>query len=111
MRSSGSISPAHEVKQRARLHGVVSQEPEMSNGRPNLLFFGLIAASLCAAAVLIGLLVTDDVAGSKVAMNHSPPHSKSVAVDDLRAAFTDAKKARDEPGPFASSYFCCWLFE
>ena len=48
----------------------------MSNGRPNLLFFGLIAASLCAAAVLIGLLVTDDVAGSRVAMNHSPLHSQ-----------------------------------
>ncbi len=59
-----------------RLHGVVDQEPEVSNGRPNLLFFGLIAASLCAAAVLIGLLVAGDVAGPRVAMNHSPSHSQ-----------------------------------
>ena len=65
----GPISPA--VRQRARLRGVVSQEPKMSNGRPNLLFFGLIAASLCAAAVLIGLLVADEVADPRVAMNHS----------------------------------------
>jgi hypothetical protein len=57
------------------LHGVVDQEPEMSNDRPNLLFFGLIAASLCAAVVLIGLLVAGDVAGPRVAMNTSPPHS------------------------------------
>jgi hypothetical protein len=49
----------------------------MSNGRPNLLFFGLIAASLCAAAVLIGLLAADDVAGPRVAMNPSPPHSRT----------------------------------
>jgi hypothetical protein len=49
----------------------------MSNGRPNLLFFGLIAASLCSAAVLVGLLVADDVAGPRVAMNHSPPHSQA----------------------------------
>ncbi len=48
----------------------------MSNGRPNLLFFGLIAASLCAAAVLIGLLAAGDFAGPRVAMNHSPPHSQ-----------------------------------
>jgi len=46
----------------------------MSNDRPNLLFFGLIAASLCAAVVLIGLLVAGDVAGPSVAMNISPPH-------------------------------------
>ena len=39
-------------------------------------FFGLIAASLRAAAVLIGLLVAGDVAGPRVAMNHSPSHSQ-----------------------------------
>jgi hypothetical protein len=48
----------------------------MSNDRPNLLFFGLIAASLCTAAVLIGLLAVGDVAGPSVAMKHSPPHSQ-----------------------------------
>jgi len=71
----GSIFPA--VEQRKRLHGVVSQESEMSNGRRNLLFFGLIAASLCAAAVLTALLAADDIAGPRVAMNHSPPHSEA----------------------------------
>ena len=49
----------------------------MSNDRPNLLFFGLIAASLSAAVVLIGLLVVGDVAGPRVAMNISPPHSQA----------------------------------
>jgi hypothetical protein len=49
----------------------------MSNGRRNLLFFGLIAASLCAAAVLTALLAADDIAGPRVAMNHSPPHSQA----------------------------------
>jgi len=63
--------------QRSRLRGVVGQEPEMSNDRPNLLFFGLIAASLSAAVVLIGLLVVGDVAGPRVAMNISPPHSQA----------------------------------
>jgi hypothetical protein len=47
----------------------------MPNDRPNLLFFGLIAASLCAAVVLIGLLVVGDIAGPRVAMNVSPLHS------------------------------------
>jgi len=49
----------------------------MLNDRPNLLFFGLIAASLCAAVVLIGLLVAGDVAGPRVAMNISPSHSQA----------------------------------
>jgi len=49
----------------------------MSNRRSNFLFFGLIAASLCAAVVLIGLLVAGDVAGPRMAMNHSPPHSQA----------------------------------
>src|SRR5690348_1257643 len=61
-------SPA--VRRRARLRGVMSQEPAMSNRRSNFLFFGLIAASLCAAVVLIGLLVAGDVAGPRMAMNH-----------------------------------------
>ncbi len=49
----------------------------MSNDRPNLLFFGLIAASLCAAVILIGLLVAGDVGGPRVAMNISPPHPRA----------------------------------
>ena len=48
----------------------------MSNHGSDLLFYGLISASLCAAVVLIGLLVAGDVAGPRVAMNHSPPHSQ-----------------------------------
>jgi hypothetical protein len=59
------------------LRGVVDQEPEMSNDRPNLLFFGWIAASLCAAVVLIGLLIAGDVVGPRVATNISPPHSQA----------------------------------
>jgi hypothetical protein len=38
--------------------------------------FALIAASLCAAVVLIGLLVGGDVAGPRVAMNNLLPHSQ-----------------------------------
>ncbi len=48
----------------------------MSNGRPNLLFFALIAASLCAAVVLIGLLVGGEVGGPRIAMNNMPAHSQ-----------------------------------
>ena len=48
----------------------------MSNSRPNLLFFALIAASLCAAMVFIALLVGGDVAGPRVAMNNLPAHSQ-----------------------------------
>ena len=66
-----------EGRQRLGLPGVVGEELEMSSGRPNLLFFGLIAGSLCGATVLIVLLVAGDVAGPKVAMNNSPPHSQS----------------------------------
>jgi hypothetical protein len=43
----------------------------MPNSRPNLAFFALIAASLCAAAVLAGLLI----AGDRV--NNLPPHSQA----------------------------------
>jgi hypothetical protein len=46
----------------------------MPNSRPNLAFFALIAASLCAAVVLVGLLIAGDVAGSRLAMNNLPPH-------------------------------------
>jgi hypothetical protein len=62
--------------QPSRLRGVVGQELEMSKSRPNLVFFALIAASLCAAVVLIGLLVGGDVAGPRVAMNNLLPHSQ-----------------------------------
>jgi len=53
------------------------QESDIPNGHPNLLFFGWIAASLCAAAILIGLLAADDISGPKVAMSHSPPYSQA----------------------------------
>jgi hypothetical protein len=45
----------------------------MPNDRPSLVFFGLIGASLCAAVVLIALLIGGDVAGPRVAMNNLPP--------------------------------------
>lgn len=49
----------------------------MSNDGSIVLFFGLTAASLCAAVVLIGLLLAGDIAGPRVALNHSPPHSQA----------------------------------
>jgi hypothetical protein len=57
------------------LRKVVSQELEMPNG-PNLAFFTLIAASLCAAVVLVGLLIAGDVAGPRVVTTNLPPHSQ-----------------------------------
>jgi hypothetical protein len=59
------------------LLGVVSQELEMPKDRPNLAFFAVIATSLCAAVVLIALLIAGDVAGPKVAMNSLPPHPQA----------------------------------
>ena len=50
----------------------------MPKDRPSLAFFALITASLCAAVVLVGLLIAGDVAGPKVAMNNLPPHSQAV---------------------------------
>jgi len=49
----------------------------MSDHGSNFLFYGLIAASLCAAVVLIGLLFAGDAAVPRVAMNHWPPHSQA----------------------------------
>jgi hypothetical protein len=49
------------------------EEFEMPNDRPSLVFFSLIGASLCAAVVLIGLLIAGDVAGPRVAMNNLAP--------------------------------------
>jgi hypothetical protein len=60
------------------LRGVVSQEFEMTTNRSNLAFFTLITASLCAAVVLVWLLVAGDVAGPRVAMNNLPPHAQPV---------------------------------
>jgi len=48
----------------------------MPNGLPNLAFFTLIAASLCAAVVFVGLLIAGDVAGPRAATNNLPPHSQ-----------------------------------
>jgi hypothetical protein len=45
----------------------------MPNDRPSLVFFSLIGASLCAAVILIALLVAGNVAGPTVAMNNLPP--------------------------------------
>jgi Mg/Co/Ni transporter MgtE len=41
------------------------------------LFFALIAASLCAAVVLVGLLIAGDIAGPRIAMNNLPPHPQA----------------------------------
>jgi hypothetical protein len=68
---------ANAAKQPLPLRGVVRQEPEMPKDRPNLAFFVAIATSLCAAVVLIALLIAGDVAGPKVAMNNLPPHSQA----------------------------------
>jgi hypothetical protein len=38
----------------------------------NLVFYALIAASLCSAVVLVGLLIAGGVAGPTVATNRSP---------------------------------------
>jgi hypothetical protein len=46
----------------------------MPKDRPSLAFFAVIATSLCAAVVLIALLIAGDVAGPRVAMNNLPPH-------------------------------------
>jgi hypothetical protein len=49
----------------------------MPKDRPSLAFFALIAASLCAAVVLVALLIVGDVAGPNVALNNLPPHSRA----------------------------------
>jgi hypothetical protein len=49
----------------------------MPKDRPSLAFFALIATSLCAAVVLITLLIAGDVAGPKVAMNNLRSHSQA----------------------------------
>jgi hypothetical protein len=68
---------ADSARQPLPLRGVVSQELEMPIDHPSLAFFALIAASLCAAVALIGLLIAGDVAGPRVAMNNLPPHSQA----------------------------------
>ena len=45
----------------------------MTDRRRNLIFYTVIAASLCAALTLVGLLIAGDVAGPTVATN-LPPH-------------------------------------
>ena len=52
---------------------LVRQEIEMPNDRSSLVFFSLIGASLCAAVVLVALLIAGDVSGPRVAMNNLPP--------------------------------------
>jgi hypothetical protein len=47
----------------------------MSKDSSNVAFFALIASSLCAAVLLMALLIAGHVAGPKVAMNNLPPHS------------------------------------
>ena len=49
----------------------------MPKDRPSLAFFALIATSLCAAVVLIALLIAGDVASPKVATNNLPSHSQA----------------------------------
>jgi len=49
----------------------------MPSNRPNLAFFALIAASLCAAVVLVWLLIAGDIAGPRIAMNNLPPHPQA----------------------------------
>ena len=49
------------------------EEFEMPNDRPSLSSPGSIGAGLCAAVVLIALLIAGDVAGPRVAMNNLAP--------------------------------------
>ena len=56
----------------------------MPKDRPSLAFFALIATSLCAAVVLIALLIAGDVAGPKVATNNLPSHLRPVTDNDSR---------------------------
>jgi hypothetical protein len=62
---------ADAARQLLALRGVVRKELKMPNDRSNLRFFTLIAASVCAAVILVALLVAGDVAGPKVAMNNA----------------------------------------
>jgi hypothetical protein len=68
-----SIRLADAARQPLPFRGVVSQELEMPNDRSNFAFFAVIAASLCAAVVLVALLMAGDVAGPRVAMNNVTP--------------------------------------
>ena len=45
----------------------------MAHPNRNIGFFGMVAGSLLAAAVLMALLVGGEIAGPKVAFNASPP--------------------------------------
>ena len=68
----------------------------MPNGRSNLAFFTLVAASVSAAVVLVALLIAGDVAGPKVAMNNVPP-SRTVTDNDSRScAETDSARRAGE---------------
>jgi hypothetical protein len=49
----------------------------MLKDRPSLAFFALIATSLCAAVVLVALLIAGDVAGPRVVAMNNPPHSQA----------------------------------
>jgi hypothetical protein len=73
----GVLNMADAARQPLPWRGVLSQEPEMPKDHPSLVFFALIATSLCAAVVLVALLIAGDVAGPKVAMNNLPPHSQA----------------------------------
>ena len=68
---------ADAARQPLSLRRVVSQELVMPKDCPSLAFFALIAASLCAAVVLVALLIVGDVAGPNVALNNLPPHSRA----------------------------------
>jgi hypothetical protein len=73
----GESTRLADARQPLPFRGVVSQELEMPNDRSNFTFFAVIAASLCAAVVLVALLMAGDVAGPRVAMNSVPPSQHS----------------------------------
>ena len=57
----------------------------MLKDRPSLAFFALIATSLCAAVVLVALLIAGDVAGPRVvAMNNFRHTLRPVTDNDSR---------------------------
>ena len=56
----------------------------MPKDRPSLAFFALIATSLCAAVVLVALLIAGDVAGPRVAMNNFRHTLRPVTDNDSR---------------------------
>ena len=74
----GVLNMADAARQPLPWRGVLNKEPEMPKDHPSLVFFALIATSLCAAVVLVALLIAGDVRRSKSSNEQTlPPHSQA----------------------------------